>query len=75
MNNIPNGVENKARFLMKSLTLKNYWQFKGARISRKTDLVSVPVNRGYRLLYKIKGKEFIFLGLFDHNTYSRRIMS
>ena len=69
------GTSNKAKTLIKVVTLGNYRRYKGTRISRKNDLISIPVNRNYRLLYDVIGDGLRLKGLFTHTEYDRIIMN
>jgi hypothetical protein len=50
-----------------------YTKFKGKRISRRREILSIPVGRRYRLVARIKSEGIEYLDLLSHEDYNTRI--
>lgn len=64
-------VANKARKILHAINSgEPYTTFKGKRLRYDRSVISVPVNRDFRILYKDTCEGIVPLKVLDHETYN-----
>ena len=71
LRNLPRNVVLKSRYIIQCLAKEpNYRQFKGKRLRHNRSVVSIPINRSYRLLCRDRGQFLSPEAVISHEDYN-----
>ena len=71
LRNLPKNVVLKSRYIIKKLSEKpDYRQFHGKRLRHNRFVISIPINRNYRLLCRDRGQFLSPEAVISHEDYN-----
>ncbi|MCC0176518.1 hypothetical protein I4641_05935 [Waterburya agarophytonicola K14] len=71
LRNLPKNVVLKSRYIIQQLAKEpNYRQFRGKRLRHNRFVISIPINRSYRLLCRDRGQSLSPEAVVSHEDYN-----